>query len=225
MGIGRRKFFEYISAALVGLTIHPLKAIAINSDNYVNKKFGILLTKPSNWDFVSIKNFGKLKKDQLLSDEFEPNKGEVWEELGDPILVIAKYGLDKPEHNDKFSPAITVFISNKNDILEFCKDEDIEADFEEIVRMVDDGSERIFKDYTTLRESTPYNLSETKGFDSEWTWTFESIEHKKSFRCKTWTIIVEKGDFIYSFNMIDSEEAGEVEEKNFKEFVKTIRIA
>ena len=51
MGIGRRKFFEYISAALVGLTIHPLKAIAINSDNYVNKKFGILLTKPSNWDF------------------------------------------------------------------------------------------------------------------------------------------------------------------------------
>ena len=96
MGIGRRKFLEYISAALVGLTIDPLKAIAINSDNYVNKKFGILLTKPMNWDFVSIKDFGKLKKDQLLSDEFEPNKGDVWEELGDPVLVIAKYGLDKP---------------------------------------------------------------------------------------------------------------------------------
>ena len=118
MGIGKRKFFEYFSAALVGLTIHPLKAIAINSDNYVNKKFGIMLTKPPNWDFVSIKDFGKLKKDQLLSDEFEPNKGEVWEELGDPILVIAKYGLDKPEHNDKFSPAITVFINHKNDIVE-----------------------------------------------------------------------------------------------------------
>ena len=225
MGIGRRKFIEYIGAALVGLTVNPLKAIAINSDNYVNKKFGILLTKPKNWDFVAIKDFGKLKNDQVLSDEFEPNKGEVWEELGDPILVIAKYGLDKPEYNDKFSPAITVFISNKNDILEFCEDEDIEADFEEIVRMIDDNSGRIFKDYVTTRPITPYQLSECNGFDSEWTWTFESIEHKKSWCCKTWSIIIEKGDYIYSFNMIDSEEAGEVEKTNFKEFVNTIRIA
>lgn len=62
MGIGRRRFLEYMSTALVGLAIDPLKAVAINSDNYVNKKFCILLTKPENWDFVSIKDFGKLKK-------------------------------------------------------------------------------------------------------------------------------------------------------------------
>ena len=225
MGIGRRNFLEYISAALVGLTVHPLKAIAINSDNYVNKKFGILLTKPKNWEFVAIKDFGKLKNDQVLSDEFEPNKGEVWDELGDPVLVIAKYGINDPKFIDKFSPAITVFINHKNHIIEFYEDEDIDADFEELVRMIDYGSGRIFKNYITNRSITPYLLSECNGFDSEWTFTFESIEHKKSWRCKTWTIIIEKGDYIYSFNMIDSEEAGEVEEANFREFVNTIKIA
>ena len=225
MGIGRRRFLEYMSTALVGLAIDPLKAVAINSDNYVNKKFGILLTKPKNWDFVSIKDFGKLKKDQLLSDDFEPNKGEVCEELGDTILVIAKYGLDKTEFNDKFSPAITVFINHKNDIIEFYEDDYINGDFEKIVGMIAYGSGKLFKDYTTIRNISPYQLSECNGFDSEWAWTFESIEHKKSWRCKTWSIIIEKGNYIYSFNMIDSEEAGEVEEKNFIDFVKTIKIA
>ena len=175
-----------MSAALVGLTINPLKAIAINSDNYVNKKFGIILTKPKNWDFVSIKDFGKLKKDQILSDDFEPNKDDVWQELGDPILVIAKYGLDKPEFKDKFSPAITVFINHKSEIIDLYEDEYINGDFEKIVDMIAFGSEKLFKDYTTIKNISPYELSKCNGFDSEWTWRFESIEHKKSWQCMTW---------------------------------------
>jgi hypothetical protein len=225
MGIGRRKFLEYISVALVGLKIDPFKSVAINNNNYINRKFGILLTKPEGWDFVSVKDFGKLKKDQLLSDEFEPNKDEVWKELGEPVLVIAKYGLDKPQFHDKFSPAITVFINHKNDIIELYEDEYIQGDFEKIVGMIAYGSGKLFKDYTTIRNISPYKLSECNGFDSEWTWTFESIEHKKNWLCKTWSIIIEKGDYIYSFNMIDSEQAGETEEENFKEFIKTIKIA
>ncbi len=224
MGLGRRKFLEYMSIALAGLSIDPLKSIAVNSDNYVNKKFGFLLTKPKSWDFVSIKDFGKLKNDQLLSDDFEPNKDDVWQELGDPVLVIAKYGLDKSEYSDKFSPAITVFINHKNDIIDLYEDEYIQGDLEKIVGMVAYGSSRIFKDYTTIRNISPYNLSGCNGYDSEWTWTFESIEHKKNWHCKTWSIMVEKGDYIYSFNMIDSAQAGEIEDQNFKNFVETIKI-
>src|SRR5690349_9839498 len=103
MGLGRRRFIAYVSTALAGLAIDPLKSVTIDNDHYINKKFGILLTKPKGWDFVSIMDFGKLKQDQILSDEFEPNKEEVWKELGDPVLVIAKYGLHKSEYNDKFS--------------------------------------------------------------------------------------------------------------------------
>jgi len=225
MGIGKRKFLEFTSAFLVGLTIDPLKAITINGDNYINKKPGIILTKPKNWDFVSIKDFGKLKKDQVLSDEFEPTKEDVWQELGEPVLVIAKYGLDKPEFHDKFSPAINVFINHKNDIIDIYEDEEINGDFEKIVDMIVFGSARLIKDYATTRSIRPYQLSECNGFDSEWTWTFESIEHKKSWHCKTWSIIIENGDYIYSFNLIESEQAGKIERQNFQEFVSSIRIA
>lgn len=224
MGLGRREFLEYVSLAMAGLTIDPLQAVAINSDNYVNKKFGFLLTKPKGWDFVSITDFGKLKSDQLLSEEFEPNKDEVWNELGDPVLVVAKYGLEIPEHRHKFSPAITIFINHKSDIVELYEDDYIQGDFEKIVGMIAYGSQRLFKDYKTVRNNTPYILSECNGFDSEWTWTFESIELRKSYICKTWTIIIEKGDYIYSFNMIDSQQAGEVEELTFRNFVETIKI-
>ncbi len=224
MGLGRRKFLEYVSLAMTGLSINPLQAVAINSDNYVNKKFGFLLTKPKGWSFVSVTDFGKLKSDQLLSEEFEPDKDEVWKELRDPVLVIAKYGLDIPEHSEKFSPAITIFINHKSDIIELYDDEYIQGDFEKIVGMIAYGSARLFKDYKTVRNISPYNLSQCNGFDSEWTWTFESIEHQKSYACKTWTIIVEKGDYIFSFNMIDSEQAGEIEERTFQGFAGSIKI-
>lgn len=224
MGLGRRKFLEYVGIALAGLTLDPLQSIAINADYYVNKKFGFLLTKPKGWDFVSFTDFGKLKTDQSLSEEFEPNKDEVWEELGDPVLVIAKYGLNEPKYKDKFSPAITVFINHKNDIIEFYEDDNIQGDFEKIVGMVAYGSGRLFKDYETIKNITPYTLSDCRGFDSEWTWTFESVEHKKSYKCKTWSIMVEKGDYIYSFNMIDSEQADEIEERTFRQFVESIKI-
>jgi len=224
MGIGRRRFVKLMGIALAGLTIDPLQAVAVNSNYYVNKKFGFMLIKPEGWDFVSIKDFGKLKADQLLSDEFEPNKDEVWQELGDPTLVIAKYGLDRPEYKDKFSPAITIFINHKDDIKEMYEDEDINGDFESIAGMIVYGSSRLFKDYRTIRELESFELSKCNGFDSLWTFTFESLEYKKAWECQTWSIMVEKGDYIYAFNMIDSAEAGEVEEKTFKEFVESIKI-
>ena len=226
MGIGRRKFLQFLSISLAGLVIDPLKAVAINSDYYVNKKFGFLLTKPKGWDFVSVKDFGKLQVDQVLSDEFEPNKNEVWQEIGDPVLVITKYGLDIPEFNDKFSPTITVFISHKKDVLDE-DDEDYDEyvdDFEKIVGMVDYGTSKLFKDYKSIKNITPYSLSNCNGFESIWTWTFESIEHQKSYLCKTWSILIEKGDYFYSFNMIDSQEANEIETAVFETFVKSIKV-
>jgi hypothetical protein len=224
MGLGRRKFLEYMGIALTGITIDPLQSVAINEDHYVNKKFGILLTKPKGWEFVSVTDFGKLRADQMLSDAYEPNKEEVWKELGDPVLVIAKHGLNKPGYDDKFSPAITIFINHKSEVLDEEDDEDGITDFEQIVGMIVYGSSMIFKDYEQVRYQTPYTLSSCRAYDGEWTFTFESIEHQKAYHCRAWSIIVEKNDLIYSFNMIDSDEAGENEQDTFRKFVETIKI-
>jgi hypothetical protein len=57
MGLGRRKFLEYMAIAITGLTLDPFKAIAFNNDYYINKKFGFLLSKPATWDFVTAKEY------------------------------------------------------------------------------------------------------------------------------------------------------------------------
>ena len=223
MGIGRRQFVKLMGIALAGLSVDPLKAVAINSDSYVNKKFGFLLVKPKGWDFVSVKDFGELKADQLLSEEFEPDKNEVWQQLGDPVILIAKYALDKPGYDSKFSPAISVFITHKKEIQEIFE-EDENQDLESLVYVTDMATQRIVKDYKSVKEIQPFELSKCDGFDSLWTWTFESIKHKKSLTCQTWSIMIEKGDYLYSFNMIDSKQVGENEIETFKEFVSTIKI-
>lgn len=62
MGLGRRKFLEYLSIAVAGVTLDPFKAVAVTNDVYINNKFGFVLTKPENWDFIAVKEFGRLKK-------------------------------------------------------------------------------------------------------------------------------------------------------------------
>lgn len=158
-----------------------------------------------------------------LTEEFEPNKDELWEEMGDPVLVIAKYGTGKKDFDDKFSPAISVFVNHKNEVIN--EDEDMALyDFEDIAGMISYASSRILKDYTIKKDITPYPVSNCNAYESKWDWTFESIEHKKKWKCSTWTILVEKGDYIYSFNMTDSEEASELAGDTFRAFVDTIKI-
>ena len=95
MGIGRRQFIKLASLALAGLSVDPLSAVAINDDVYVNKKLGILFHKPKNWGFVSIKDFGRIKSEQVIGEWLEDSQEEIWEELGDPICIATKYHLSR----------------------------------------------------------------------------------------------------------------------------------
>jgi hypothetical protein len=223
MGIGRRQFMKLMGVALAGLTIDPLQAVAINSNYYVNKKLGLILSKPDGWNFVSVMDFGKLQADQVLADDYELKKEEALQQTGKPTLVIAKYGLNKPEYEDQFSPSITIFIDDKAEINRTIN-KDTKQNFEYLVNRMAYRSSKIFKDYHTIREIRPFELSNCNSFDYLWSWTFESNKYKKAWTCKTWSVMVEKGNFLYAFNMTDSEEAGEVDLEAFTSFVQSIKI-
>ncbi|SFT11063.1 hypothetical protein SAMN04487906_2959 [Zhouia amylolytica] len=81
MGIGRRQFFKLSSLALAGLAVDPLNAVAINDNVYVNKKLGILFHKPKNWGFIAVKDFGKIKSEQIIGEGLEDSQEEILEEL------------------------------------------------------------------------------------------------------------------------------------------------
>lgn len=102
MGIGRREFMRLTSIALAGLAIDPLKAVAINDNIYVNRKLGILFEKPSGWGFVSVKDFGQIKSEQIIGQALNQTAEEIWEDLGDPVCIATKYHQDKPEYKGVF---------------------------------------------------------------------------------------------------------------------------
>jgi len=117
MGLGRREFMKLAGMALAGTMIDPLKAIGFNKNYYVNKKFGLILEKPEGWNILSYKDFGKLKSVQLLSEQYEESKDEVWETLTDPVLSIAKYALEDKRYECELSPAIHVWITHKSEVV------------------------------------------------------------------------------------------------------------
>ncbi|HZF64920.1 MAG TPA: hypothetical protein VEZ55_10555, partial [Chitinophagaceae bacterium] len=142
MGIGRREFLRLTSLALVGLTIDPLKAVAVNDNAYVNKKLGILFYKPQDWGFIAVKDFGKLKSEQIIGKGLDETSDHIWNQLGDPICVVTKYYEDKPEQKGIFSPTITLNITPRSEL------EDIGYEtFEELIEMSHYGTSQILKDF------------------------------------------------------------------------------
>jgi hypothetical protein len=220
MGIGRREFMKLVGLALAGVSIDPLKAVALNQNYYVNKKFGLMLEKPNDWDFISHHEFDNLKEVQLLSDDFEPIKVEAWEELTDPILCIAKYGTDKEEYKCKLSPAINIWVNHKSEV------ED--QGYESFLDLAEDsfiGMQQMFKELEVVQNVTPTLISGCEAFETKTQFLYVNTECNLSIKCEMWSFLVDHGDHYYSFNMIDSQQVNEVETKTFEEFVKTIKLS
>jgi len=216
MGLGRREFIKLLGIALAGAAVDPLKAVALNNNYYANKKFGLILEKPDTWEFISYKDFGKLKSVQLLSEEYEERKEETWEVLTDPILIIAKYSLADDRYKYKLSPAINIWIHHKSGF---------ESCFRDIAEQSFAGIQEVFKDFEVLQDITPASFSNCEAYETKSRFLYVNTEYNKSVTCEMWSFLVDHGDHFYGFNMIDSIEAKENEKKTFEQFIKTIKLS
>ena len=219
MGLGRREFLRLAGIALVGLTIDPLKAVAVNKNYYVNKKFGIILEKPDTWDFIAVKDFGRLLDEQILPDGVELTKKEIIEELGEPAFIITKYWQDTPENKGRFSPTISAFINHKSEL------EMENESFEELIRLSGIGTSTLLKDFKQIEVEGPLTISNCKAYIRKATYSLEHIELKgRSIRTKLKVVIIEHNDFYYYINMHDSDEVNENAQHEFAECIKTIKL-
>ena len=97
--------------ASAGLAVNPLEAVVTTSNVYINKNLGILFNKPLSWHFVHVRDFGKLKDQQILGNGWDDEKDEVWKELGEPICIVTKYPQDMPGTKGIFSPTTALLRS------------------------------------------------------------------------------------------------------------------
>jgi len=219
MGIGRREFLRLSSLALAGITVNPLQAVVTAKDVYVNKKLGILFRKPAAWSFVNVKDFGKLKDAQILADEWEDMKDEVWKELNDPICIATKYPHDLPQYKGVFSPTITLHITPKKEL------EDMGyGSFEELMEMSGYGVSQLLKNFTVIKRYAPYYISGCKFYESDAEYIFEHKEMVNPVKVELKTLAAKHNGFYYNFNCHQSSAQNEIAVNEFEEFKKSIRL-
>lgn len=219
MGIGRREFLRLTGLALAGLAIDPLKAVAINDNIYVNKKLGILFEKPSDWGFVAVKDFGRIKNEQVIGTGLNETAEEIWEELGDPICITTKHFQDKPEYKGIFSPTITLNITPKQE-LEYLGHET----FEELMEMSAYGTSMILKDFQVIKKYEPYLISNCKFYEYDAEYLFEHTEIIEPLKVELKVLKTEHNGFYYDFNCHQSKTHKQFADKEFEEFKKTIKL-
>ena len=219
MGIGRREFLRLTGLALTGLIVDPLKAVAVNDNAYVNKKLGILFYKPQDWGFIAVKDFGKLKSEQIIGKGLDETTDEIWNELGDPVCVVTKYYQDKPEQSGIFSPTITLNITPKNEL------EDLGYEtFEELIDLSHYGTSQILKDFRVTKSYEPYNISNCKFYEFDAEYMFEHVDIDEPLKVELKVLKGEHNGFYYDFNCHQSKAQNQFADKEFENFKKTIKL-
>ena len=219
MGIGRREFLKFSSLALAGLTVDPLNAVTINNNAYVNKKLGILFHKPNDWGFIAIKDFGKIKNEQIIGEVLEDMQEELWQELGDPICVATKYHQDKPEYKGVFSPTITLNITPKEELESLGHET-----FEELIKISGSGAFMILKDFQIVKKYDPYFISNCKFYEYDAEYLFEHIEINEPLKVELKVLKAEHNGFYYDFNCHQSKAQNQLSDKEFEDFKKSIKL-
>jgi hypothetical protein len=219
MGLGRREFLRLTSIALAGLAFDPLKAVAINDNVYVNKKLGVLFHKPLDWGFIAIKDFGKIKSEQVIGEGLDKTEEEIWEELGDPICITTKYYQDKPEYKGLFSPTITLNITPKEEL------EDLGCEtFEDLMEMSAYGTSMILKEFRVTKRSDLYYISNCKFYEYDAEYMYEHIEINEPIKVELKVLKAEHNGFYYDFNCHQSKTQRQFADKEFEDFKKTIKL-
>lgn len=217
MGLGRREFIRLAGLALAGLVVDPMKAVAVNKNYYVNKKFGIILEKPANWEFLAVKDFGKLFDEQILSNDYF-EKEEILEDLGEPVFLITKYWQDTPENKGKFSPTISAYINHKSELGFEPKS------LEEVIELSGYGTGMMLKDFERQELAEPISISGCKAYICKATYLFEHTELKNPVKTNLTVVIIEHNEHYYYINMHDSDQVNENAQKEFEECIKTIKL-
>ena len=167
MGIGRLEFLRLSGLALTGAMVNPLHAVITGNQVYVNRKFGIMYTIPDTWGFIHVRDFGRLKEEQILGNGWNDFKDEIFEDFGQPICIATKYFQDTPENKGVFSPTITLNVTPKSEL-----DEIGLTDFESVIEASGVGVAEMLRDFKIIKRYHPYMISGCKFYEFDATYLF-----------------------------------------------------
>lgn len=213
MGIGRREFLKFAGMALGGAVFDPMRTIAANGDYYVNMRLGLGFQKPHLWHFDAFKDFGTLLKGQVV-ENVEPEYEEAFrkDQTSTLVAVVAKYDWEVT----RFSPSITVF-----------KNAEDRGNFESLDDLIDGaltGFAEVLKDFEVIDPPAHCELSNCSCVRLKSRWLFQ---HEKILPTVIHdeTLVIDQAPVLYTIHLYDAPSVGDVAEQEFRQFVRSLRIA
>ena len=217
MGIGEKEFNKLTEKTFNGKRVPESNNGAIMDNTYINTRLGILCEKPADWGFIGEERYETLLNEQIIADHSDIDKEDLLE-AGLPIIVIAKYPEDTQETKGKFSPAIVIYVRDK---------EDIEFEFDSLEEVADFSTmdlSNLLLDFERESSEGPFEISGCPAYKIKATYVFEHIDLAKPVLTNLTILYIEHGDYYYSINMHDSEEVNETAQAEFNTFINSIRM-
>ena len=105
MDLKRREFIKLLTASAISIGLNPLQGIAVDKNQYSNKRIGLTCNKPSQWQFDSIADFSAIREKQVL-DSILPDEGHPLKDPENlPVFIIT----DPDHQNGDFAPSISLW--------------------------------------------------------------------------------------------------------------------
>jgi hypothetical protein len=219
MRLGRLEFLRLSSLALAGLVIDPRKAVAVNNDVYVNRKLGILFSKPAGWEFVSVRDYDQLKEKQILKEGIEEIKDDLWQVLVGPACLATKYAQDDPKYHGIFSPTIMLNVAHRAEL-----DELQDAPLADIIAASKEAVAGMLRDFRVVKVHEPYLIDGCGALEFDSEYTFEHAEMTKPVTVQMKSIKIEHNGFLYDFDCHQCSAQNQTAHAEFEAFRKSIRL-
>lgn len=234
MGIGRREFLAMFGAMLAEVSLTRSQAVCLFDDAYVNRRLGIGFSKPTGWEFDSVKQMGTVKQGQLL-DVGDPELSRSILDSIDLPFVAVSYASQSIKGQSKSAQFYLASHPAETEAESRLVSELLHAAFEKEPERSSNPQfsapmQKVRQDWQACREllaefrvtSLPEEtrLSNCEAAEYTASYLFEHEQLPAPRRVYVRTIAVEHRAFFYLIRLVNSED----QPFDFSDFVSTIRL-
>lgn len=209
MGIGRRDFLKVFGATIAAYAAGPLEPVVLGGEYYINRSLGLAFRRPPGWSYISIKEFPKLKHDQVIEDNLI---SEMLLSGPDPYVALSRPNPNRP---DELRASMTAFAED------FFFEEG--ESLSEVPIIIARAMELVLEDYELIGQSRIVSVSGTKSI--EYYSRFRYVTPEFSALARQRSVVGVRGGAIFTLNFFDYPEIGVDGQADFSSIVTSFTYA
>ena len=194
----------------VGLLLAiPVSAQQIDSNIFLYKDAGIQISKPANWEFMSLDDYLEQKKKVDRKSKNFNDRVRMMKNI--PVVTVVK----KPEADEKVYTCVEFSIK---DISQLSDKDEIQVMDHLIMQF-----KKVLKDFTILNKTHIVMISGVKASELELSYTFTPAKNM-SAKCHSRIIVWKKGCFLYQLALSYDAKPNPKSVEGLKQIVDNVKL-